>query len=435
MEQGDSLKRRFQRKLERMRRIIPMQDFIFEELFECKRVFLLQLRVPVHTGDTQHLQAFIAHHCSAYHSGEDPRKGGLRKAVALDQESIEGLAMDMTEKVGVMDIPLGGGKAGIRLKVDFVYTRDDHARMNKAFVVEADKVRAIGPRIYSTASDFGTSEADCDDIMKEYIALHEAELGSKRGVATGKSVENFGHPARKNATGRGGLIVARKVLSLLGVKNAGMSVAIEGFGNVGRPTFELAENEEYNFKPVAVSDVNGGIYNSHGLDVRRVIAYYEAHKTFTGYREADVITSDEILHLPCDVLIPAAIQNRLTEKTAGRVLAKYVVELANGPTTEEGERILLDKGIVVIPDVVANAGGVVMSWQELNMNKEHDRHAVELRDEEGSANRKLEKIMHHNTEQVVSISKKEGLTLRDAASYLAFSRLIPRLREKQRLYL
>src|SRR3989344_2682781 len=121
MEQTESLKCRFQRKLTRLRTIVPMEDFIFEELFECKRVFLLRLRVPVHTGDTQHLPAFIAHHCNSRSTGEDPYKGGLRKAVTVDQETIEGLAMDMTEKVMVMDLPLGGGKAGICLKPGFTY--------------------------------------------------------------------------------------------------------------------------------------------------------------------------------------------------------------------------------------------------------------------------------------------------------------------------
>ncbi|MDO8600511.1 MAG: Glu/Leu/Phe/Val dehydrogenase [bacterium] len=434
MEQNESLKQRYQRKLERLRTLVPMNDFIFKELYFCKRVFILQLRVPVHTGETQHLQAYIAHHCNPYDTGEDPYKGGLRKSVNLDQETIEGLAMDMTEKEGVADLPLGGGKAGICLEPNFAYTRKDHAQMNKAFVQEADTVNALGPRIYSTASDLGTSELDCDDIMKEYIKLHETELGSKRGVATGKSVENFGNPARKKATGRGGLIVARKMLSLLGVKKEAVTITIEGFGNVGGPTLELAEYEEYNFKPVAISDINGGIYNPNGLNIQAVIEHHKHHKTFAGYKEADSVTNDELLHLPCDMLIPAAIQNRLTTKTAGGVRAKYILELANGPTTEGGEKILLENGVVIIPDILANAGGVIVSWRELNVNKEHDRHAVERDSEEEETNEKLGKIMRHNTEQVFRISQEKKLGMRDAASFLSLSRIVPRLREKHPLY-
>lgn len=433
MEQNESLKRRYQRKLERLRPLIPMENFIFEELYECKRVFKLQLRVPVHTGETQHLIAYIAHHCNPYKTGEDPYKGGRRDNPNLDQETVEGLAMDMTDKNGVADLPLGGGKSGICLKKDFTYTRKDRANLNKAFVTEADKVNAIGPRIYSAASDFGTGESDCDDMMKEYIALHEAEFGSKRGIATGKSIQNFGNPARKKATGRGGLIVTRKMLSLMGVRKREMAIAIEGFGNVGLPCFELAE--EYGFRPVAACDVNGGIYNQHGLDIPSVIAHYEVNKTFIGYKEAEAIQNDEILYLPCDILFPAAIQNRITEHTAGKIKATYICELANGPTTEAGEKMYLDKGGCIIPDILANAGGVIVSWRELNVNKEHDRHAVQQSDEEAQTNSLLQEIMHYNTEAVFQISKEKKITFRDAASFLSLSRIVPRLRDKQILYL
>lgn len=433
MEQNGSLKRRYQRKLERLSSLIPMKNFTFEELYECKRVLKFRLRVPVHTGETQHLDAYIAHHCNPYNTGEDPYKGGRRDSVNLDQETIEGLAMDMTDKNGVADLPVGGGKAGINLKPNFEYTRKDRAYLNKAFVFEADKARMIGPRIYSTASDFGTNESDCDDMTKEYIALHESELGSKRGISTSKSVRNFGNPARKKATGRGGLMVARKILSLLGVRKEEMTIAIEGFGNVGLPCFELAS--DYGFRPVAVSDVRGGIYNPHGLDVSKVITHYETHKTFAGYTEADEITRDEILSLACDMFFPSAIQNRLTAETAGGVRASYICELANGPTTEEGEKILLDRGVIIIPDILANAGGVIVSWRELNINKEHDRHTVNLGDEESKTNELLQEIMHYNTNLVFKISKEQKLSMRDAASFLSLSRIVPRLEEKHAMYL
>lgn len=433
MEQNESLKRRYQRKLERLRSLIPMPDLIFEELYECKRVFKLQLRVPVHTGETQHLIAYVAHHCNPYKTGEDPYKGGRRDSPNLDQETVEGLAMDMTDKNGVADLPLGGGKSGICLKSGFTYTRKDRANLNKAFIVEANKVNAIGPRIYSAASDFGTSEEDCDDMMKEYVALHEAELGSKRGVATGKSIQNFGNPARKKATGRGGLIVARKMLSLMNVRTKEMTIAIEGFGNVGLPCFELAE--EYGFRPVAVCDVNGGLYNPAGLNVADVIAHYKTMKTFAGYKEADAIQGDEILSLSYDMLFPAAIQNRITEQTALNIKARYICELANGPTTEAGEITYLDTGGIIIPDILANAGGVIVSWRELNVNKEHDRHAVQQNDEEAQTNSLLQDIMHCNTAAVLQISAEKKLTLRYAASYLSLSRIVPRLLEKQVLYL
>lgn len=429
----ESIKQRYQRKLERLRAYIPMEDFIFEELYECKRVFKLQLRVRVHTGETQHLQAYIAHHCNPYQTGEHPYKGGLMKSVWLDQEEIEGKSMLMTDKVGVMDLPLGGGKSGICLKPNFVYTRQDHAAMNKSFVKEADEVQAIGPRIYSLASDEGTNEDDCDDITKEYITLHETELGSKQGVATGKSIHNFGNPARKKAAGRGGLIVARKILQLSGVKKENMTIAIEGFGNVGNPTFELAE--EYGFKPIAVSDVNGGIYNPNGFNVSEILAYYNDCKTFAGYKHADAIRRDELLSLPCDILALAATKNRITGENASSVIARYVLELANGPTTEDGERSLLDQGTDIFPDILASDGSVVASWRELNVNKEHDRHTVELYDEEAETNKRMKQIMHYNTEIIYRTAAEKNLTLRDAASFLSLSRIVPRLQRKHILYL
>ena len=340
--------------------------------------------------------------------------------------------MGMTLKGGVADLFLGGGKASIRTKKDFLYTEKDHAAMDKVFVVEADKVRMLSPRVYSTASHLGTNEFDCDVIMREYVALHETELGSKRGVATGKSVEKFGNPARKKSTGRGGLIVAREILRLLGERGE-LSVAIDGFGNVGLPCFELAP--DYGFHPVAVSDINGGIYNSRGLDVRAVIQYYKENKTFAGFKEADAITNEEILGINCGILVPASIQNRLTRKTASTVKTKYILELANDPTTDEGEKILLERGITIIPDILANAGGVIISWRELNVNKEHDRHTVDLDKEEEESNELLLKIMHSNTGLICDIAAKKQMTPRDAAWYLALSRLVPRLQKKHLLYL
>jgi len=433
VKSDESIKLRYQRKLERLRERVLMEDFIFEELYECKRVFKLQLRVCVNARETQHLQAYIAHHCNPYQTGEDPYKGGLMKRIDVDQEEIEGKAMLMTKKLGVVDLPLGGGKSGILLKSNFSYTRKDHAAINKAFVEEADKARAIGPRVYSLASDEGTNEDDCDDIMKEYITLHETEFGSKRGVSTGKSIQNFGNPARKKATGRGGLIVARKLVSLFGIKKENMTVAIEGFGNVGNPTFELAE--QYGFKPIAVSDVNGGIYNPNGLNISEVSAYYRDNKTFVGYKEADNITRDELLFLPCDILVPAATKNRLNAKTAPHIRAGYILELANGPTTEEGEQILSDRNIIIFPDILANAGGVVVSWIELNINKEHDRHSVELSGEEEETNRRLEQIMLYNTDLVFRIAVQKHMSLGDAASFLSLSRIVPRLQRKHILHL
>ena len=428
-----SLKARYQNMLIRMRELVPMEDFIFGELFECKRVHSSRIRVPVHTGETQQLRAFIAHHCNPFKTGEDPYKGGLRKSAEVVQDMIEGLSMDMTIKQAIASLPLGGGKAGICLEKGFHYTLQDHARMNKAFVIEFDKVNMLGPRIYSTASDLGTSEFDCDIIAKEYVAVHETELGSKRGVATGKSVEEFGNPARKKATGRGGLIAARKMLSLLGDKESERTIAIDGFGNVGQPCFELAL--EYGFKPVAVSNIDGGLHNPHGLDVEKVLNYFREHKTFDGYKEADAIANEEILSIQCDILFPASTENRLTARTAGGVRARFVGELANGPTTEEGERILLDNGVIIFPDVLLNAGGVIISWRELNVNKEHDRHLVETSEKETTNKPPLQNIMRFNTEKVFETAVKEHLNMRDAAWHVALSRLVPRLQKKHLLYL
>lgn len=430
---SESLKVRFQNNLLRLHNLVPMEDFILGELLECKRVLRFQIRVPVHTGGTQHLIAFIAHHCNPYKTGEDPYKGGLRKDPWVDQETTEGLAMDMTLKEGVADLPLGGGKSSIQTKPNFPYSPRDHANMNKAFVTEADKVRMLGPRIYSTASDMGTTEFDCDTIAREYIALHETELGSKRGVATGKSVSEFGNPARKKATGRGGLIVARKMLTLMGRSKNNMTMAIDGFGNVGLPCFELAT--EYGFKPIAVCDINGGIYNAGGLNVKEVLQHYQERRTFADFREADAITNEEIMAIDCDVLVPASTQNRLTDVSAPSVKTKYLLELANGPTTDTGEKILTDRGVIIIPDILANAGGVIISWIELNINKEHDRHSVSICDEEESSNKMLQDIMHFNTQSVHELASARKLSLRDAAFTLALLRIIPRLQNKHLLYL
>lgn len=429
---GDSIKSRYIQRVSRLRLLFPdVPDFVFEELLSFETSAAFRLRVQVHTGPSQHLEAFIVHHCNPFYTGEQPYKGGLQKGHDVTQEKIEGKAMNMTEKVGVFNLKLGGGKAGITLQKDFPYTSRDHAEINRVFVEEADKRGLIGPRKYSTATDEGTTEADCDSIALEFITRHENEPGAKGGVATGKSTDNGGHPARKNATGRGGLIVLRQFFDLNPCR--GQSMVIEGFGNVGRPTFMLAQ--EYGFVPVAVGDINGGIYNPRGLNIKDVSAYHERHKTFAGYTEADAVTNDELLELPCDVLVPAAKENRLTKENAGKVRARHILELANGPTTTEGEHILTEKGIIVIPDILANAGGVIASWIELNMNKERDLHPVEFVREEQHANEILREIMEESMKRALIIQKEKTLSLRDAAAFLSLSHTLPRLAKKHARYL
>jgi glutamate dehydrogenase (NAD(P)+) len=234
-------------------------------------------------------------------------------------------------------------------------------------------------------------------------------------VVTGKPVEMGGSLGRREATGRGCMIVTREALKMLKMPLAGTKVVIQGFGNVGSVAAQLMEREGMTI--IAVSDKSGGIYNPKGLNVESVLAHVRQHKFLKGYPEAQVVSNTEILELPCDVLVPAALENVITAKNAGAIKARIVCEGANGPTTPGADQILNEKGIFVIPDILANAGGVTVSYFEWVQDR-----GGYFWDEE-TVNNRLEKIMVRSFEEVTAMARKHTLDNRIGAYMLAIERV------------
>jgi glutamate dehydrogenase (NAD(P)+) len=273
-------------------------------------------------------------------------------------------------------------------------------------------IEILGPDSDVPAPDVNTNERVMAWIMDTYSMHHRHTVTS---VVTGKPVELGGSLGRREATGRGCMIVAKAALTHLGMSLKGARVAVQGFGNVGSIAAELLQ--EAGCVIVGASDVSGGIANENGLDVQDVIAWRGEHKYLSGYPKADAITNDELLSLECDVLLPAALENVITARNAESIKAKVIIEGANGPTAAGADEILDRKGIFVVPDILANAGGVTVSYFEWVQ----DRGGWFWT--EAVVNERLTSIMENSFQNVLAVSKKYNVDMRIAAYTLAIDRV------------
>ena len=303
----------------------------------------------------------------------------------------------MTFKCAVAGIPYGGGKGGVTV---------DPSRLSKAELERLTRkfteaiLPIIGPHKDIPAPDVNTNGEIMGWFMDEYSKL-VGELSP--AVVTGKPIELGGSLGRVEATGRGVMIATRELYKKLGKDIKGATVVVQGFGNVGSNAARLLQ--ELGAKIIAVSDVNGGHYNPDGLDL-------------SDLSKATKITNAELLELDCDILIPAALENQITEKNASRIKAKYIIEGANGPTTVEADKILESRGAIVVPDILANCGGVVCSYFEWVQNLENQKWDLE------KVNQELEKVLVAAFEDVYAVHKKYKVSLRSAAYMTALQKLV-----------
>ena len=317
-------------------------------------------------------------------------------------------------KCAVANIPYGGAKGAV--KVDPAkLSRGELQRLTRRYT--AMVLPLIGPEKDIPAPDVNTNAETMGLIMDTYSMLKGYTVP---GVVTGKPVEIGGSLGRSEATGRGVMITAMQLMKKLGMQPENTRAAVQGFGNVGSPAADLLAKQ--GVKICALSDVSGGIYCADGLDVSKVRAFIAAEKGrfLKDYTIDDVrhITNEELLEADVDLLIPAALENQITAENAGKIRAKYIVEAANGPTSVEADAILTQRGITVVPDILANAGGVVVSYFEWVQNIQS------LMWEEKEVNRHLEEIMVRAFEEVWSICKEKQVTMRMAAYMSALKRLI-----------
>jgi glutamate dehydrogenase (NAD(P)+) len=348
-----------------------------------------------------------------YNFARGPAKGGIRYHPAVTLDEVTALAFWMTWKCSVVDLPFGGGKGGVTCDPTTL-SPSELERVTRRYAAEL--VEVIGPDKDVPAPDVGTTPQIMAWFMDTY-SMHVRQ--NVPGVVTGKPVEIGGSRGRVEATGRGVSILTLDELSKLRISPPEARVVVQGFGNVGSITARFLW--EAGCKVVGISDVTGGYHNERGIDIPGAIAYAQEHHSLDGYRGGDRVTNAELLETPCDVLVPAALENVLTSENARRIKAKLIVEGANGPTTPEADVIFRDRGVVVIPDIVANAGGVIVSYFEWVQ----DRQGFFWK--EAEVNERLHEHLVTSFNLVRDAAQLRGISYRTAAYMLAIQRVVTTL--------
>jgi glutamate dehydrogenase (NAD(P)+) len=371
----------------------------------------IMVELPLRDDDGE-LRVFHGYRVQHDHS-RGPFKGGLRYHPHVDMDHFRGLASVMTWKTAVVDVPFGGAKGGVDCDTHELSPRELEV-LTKRFTDKMQEV--LGPNRDIPAPDVGTGPREMAWVLDQYSKTE----GHEPGVVTGKPVQLGGSPGRTEATGRGVAMVAEWAAAELGLSMDGATVAVQGFGNVG--TYAVRSLAERGADVVAVSDARGGVHRPAGLDVEALVAAREGTEGYVPVREIGVegeeISNAELLTLDVDVLVPAAIEAVLTGENAGDLSATLVVEAANLPTTCDAAAILADRGIPVVPDILANAGGVIVSYLEWVQNRERYRW------EEERVNRELEAFLRRAWSSVRDRAREEGVDFRTAAYELAAGRVM-----------
>ncbi len=317
-----------------------------------KRELIVNFPVRMDNGDVEMFTGYRVQH----NINRGPAKGGIRFSPEVSLDEVRALAMWMTWKCAVVGIPFGGAKGGV-ICDPHKLSRTELERLSRRYATEISIL--IGPDSDIPAPDMNTNPQIMAWMMDTF-SMHKGF--SIPAVITGKPLAIGGSEGRLEATARGVQFVAIEAMHDLGMQPEDCSVVVQGFGNVGSISARLLN--ELGCKVVAVSDISGGVYNAKGIDVHRALRYSKEHGMLRGLPDAETVTNSELLELPCDVLVPAALENQLTTKNASRIKARLIIEAANGPTTPDADHILNDRGIMIVPDILANAGGVTVSYFE-----------------------------------------------------------------------
>jgi glutamate dehydrogenase (NAD(P)+) len=393
-------------------RILNLEAGIWRVLTQPKRQITVACPVQMDNGE---IEVFTGYRVQ-YNISLGPAKGGIRYHPDVTLDEVTALAAWMTWKCAVSQIPFGGGKGGVICDPTRMSRRELEA-LTRRYIAEI--IDAIGPDKDVPAPDVNTNEQVMAWVMDTY-SMHVGR--TETAIVTGKPVVLGGSLGRREATGRGVTICTRETARHLEMDLRGATVAIQGFGNVGSVSADLLS--KLAARIVAVTDWKGGVYNKAYLDVPRLMEWVKQHKTVEGFPDADPLSNDELFALDVDFLIPAALENQITIENAGNIKAKAIVEGANGPTTPEAHQILHEKGIFVVPDILANSGGVTGSYFEWVQN----RHGYYW--SEAEVNRQLEEKMVEAYNAVLRMSLKHKTDMRTAAYIVAIDRVatVTRLR-------
>jgi glutamate dehydrogenase (NAD(P)+) len=386
-------------------RLLGLDPGIWKILTNPKRQIIVSCPIQMDNGE---IEVFTGYRVQ-YNITLGPAKGGIRYHPDVSLDEVTALAAWMTWKCAVAHVPFGGGKGGIICDPTRMSRRELES-LTRRYVAEI--VDAIGPEKDVPAPDVNTNDQVMAWIMDTY-SMHVGHTST--AVVTGKPIEMGGSLGRREATGRGVMIVTREAAKHLGLDIKKATVAVQGFGNVGSVSADLLA--KIGAKIVAVTDWKGGVQNPNGLDIPQMIEFSKQHKTIDGFPGGDPIENDQLFSLDVDVLVPAALENQITEENASTIKAKIVAEGANGPTTPDAHRMLHERGIFVIPDILANAGGVTTSYFEWVQ----DRHGYFW--EEQEVNKRLEAKMIEAFDDVLQTSLKYKIDMRTAAYIVAINRV------------
>ena len=384
--------------------VLHLPPKVREVLLSPNRVVKVEIVEEADDGQLMHFTGFRVQHNNA----RGPFKGGLRYHPSMDEDHAAALANLMTWKTAIVDVPFGGAKGGIDCDPSQM-SRFELERVTRRYVERCKEI--FGPTIDIPAPDVNTNADVMAWIMDEYSKY----AGFSPGVVTGKPLHLFGSDGRAEATGRGVMYALEEALGDRGRELSGTTVALQGFGNVGSHAARLIA--ERGGKIVAVADHMGGVSNDAGLDVGALVAWTTEHRTVAGFAGGEAFDGPEIIAWPADVLIPAALEDAIDEKNASQVRAQIVVEAANAPTTPVADAILLDKDVLIVPDILANAGGVTVSYFEWAQNIQRFRWELDR------VNSELEKSMRRAYASVREVAAEKKVDLRTAAFVLAIQRV------------
>jgi len=386
-------------------RLLGLDPGIWKVLTHPKRQIAVSCPVQMDNGE---IEVFTGYRVQ-YNITLGPAKGGIRYHPGVTLDEVTALAAWMTWKCAVAGVPFGGGKGGIICDPTRM-SRGELERLTRRYCAEI--IDLIGPDKDIPAPDVNTNE----QIMAWFMDTYSMHVGTTvTGVVTGKPVELGGSLGRREATGRGVMITTREAAKHLGMNIKGATVAVQGFGNVGSVSADLLA--DIGAKIVAVTDWKGGVYNAKGLDIKKLIAHTQQHKTVAGFPGAEELDVSKLFGLDVDILIPAALENQITAANAGDIKAKIIAEGANGPTTPDAHMALHTRGVFVIPDILANAGGVTTSYFEWVQ----DRHGYFW--EEAEVNERLEHKMVSAFNDVLAMATKYKTDMRTAAYIVAISKV------------
>ena len=385
--------------------ILKLDPGLRKILREVQREFTCHFPVQMDDKTVRNFTGFRIQH----NINRGPAKGGLRFHPNVSLDEVKALAMWMTWKCAVVNIPYGGAKGGVIVD-PYQLSANELEHLTRRFATEISIL--VGPDRDIPAPDVGTN-AQVMAWFMDTISMHHGY--SMTATVTGKPVEVGGSLGRADATGRGVMICTVAALETMGLKPFNQRVVVQGFGNVGSVSARLLE--EAGCQVVAVSEDYGGIYNPLGLSVKKLFEYRAREGTLKGFPGAELVPNEDLLKIDCDVLVPAALENQITSRNAADIRAKLVVEGANGPTTPEADEILRQRGVILVPDILANAGGVTVSYFEWVQDLQSffwSEHEI---------NARLEAIMTRSFKEVLAIREEQKVDMRMAAYLLAVKRV------------